>query len=565
MIIFIRLFICFIIVSSAAQAGNQELYLRRISFLLNGVPPDIKDLDAVSSLSEEKYKEFLRTKIDAYLESDLFAKKMRIRVIELLKMKVTPQLDSELFTISDFFQDDAATYISSNTNSVLDLFLFDLFKNNQSWDKLLTGNTYKINFNKNDGLTDLDFYQDVVDITKIKPVNNEAILKGHSKEEQEALAGVLTTPRFFERYFANKRNENRKRSAAIFSIFLCDHMQEEQIFSAQDKKRLIEKSLNILPTIGIHKNAGKTEGERTQAKKRHGSDPVCMSCHYKLDPLGKVFDLSALRPNLQKVSGRLTYNDKENQELVDMPFSNISTMAHLITRQKKYESCQIKHFWDWFVGDDVELSMTKKNILISYFNKNKRRPKDLIRYLLLENYSLYKNELLLKKAHASTFDNKFSRFIQNFDFYQSLKYQFNLDARFIYECRLQKLDLSSLGLIDPASGARYPPSPNLTYYQLLYKCSSELTRYPRPIVNINYKSSDWATANDKEKKEIILAIIKSILGEHTYSDDKVEKLKEHIFVSIQVVLKQQKMPPNITYVINLAATYIVLSEEYLTI
>lgn len=497
-----------------AQAGEKELYLRRTSLLLRGVPPKAAEIDSVQNLTSSEYKKFLAAKISEYSNSALFYEKMRVRILELLQLRISPRLSPELYSNTSFILERSNQFLSSQTGeSVLDRYLIDLLKNNKNWDELITGYKYTFDLSNPNDRAELDFYQNVVNILPYSKSDAAITLNPSGDSERKALAGVITTPRFFERYFSNSSDLNRTRAMSIYRLFLCEN-----------------------------------------------NDPQCVACRQKPDLLGKAFEFSDIRPGIEKVNGRLSYK-KQNGVVVDIPFKSIGEMAAAITKQSEFASCQVDHFWKWFFGENVH-NFKKKN-LIDYFNKNNRRPKDLIKKILLDNYDTYREEYAKHLSEAPSFADNFRRSLQNFDFYESLKYQFNLKADFISLCRLERLDLASLGLLDPRTGMRSPEKPNMVYYQLLAKCSAQLTQLDYPVIDVKYSQNIWKLSNQTERKQITSETIKKILGRNLYSNEVINRLADKIFAIVDPLINRADQEKNISFVINSIASYLVLTPEYL--
>ena len=529
------------------NAGEKEMYLRRVSLLLRGVPPKFEELESLHSLNNIQFKKYLSEKISEYSDSDLFNEKMRIRMLELLRLKITPGLSPQLFVSTSFFLEASREFLSSESGaSVLDQYLIDLFKFNKNWNMLLTGQSYTINLSNGSAQTELDYYQDVVDIKSTSNPTKTINIEPVNKPEKQALAGIITTPRFFERYFSTSEDKNRTRAAALFRIFLCDNTQVSQKFIEINRQNLIHLALNIQNTEHNPHSKLIKKGETIDSK---------------LDLLGHAFDQSILKPNPEKILGRLSYKTKSGNNIVDIAFENMNQMAQAIVKQKQFLSCQTDHFWNWFVGENVK--NVKKNELMRFFDMHNRQPKELIKKILLDNFDSYRSELSKQKFIRPTFKNSFNRSLQNFDFYESLKFQFNLGADFIFQCKLAKFELSSLGLVDPQTGLHSSDKPTIVYYQLLSKCSQQLLKLDRPAVNIKYTQNDWIHSSTLARKKIVSEIIKKILGNNLYSDARMIELTDEIFLILEAVLNKENQSNNLTYAINVISSYVVLTPEFL--
>ncbi len=504
-----------------SSAGEKELYLRRVSLLLRGVPPKYEEIESLKFLNEDQFKIILAEKITEYSESDLFNEKMRVRILEMLQMKVTPRLSPELLAPSSFLLEASKEFVSSQISStVLDQFIIDLLKSNKSWDKLLTGTQYTIDPSSASASTELDFYQNAT---------------------PKSLAGIITTPRFFERYFSSNSDKNRTRASAIFKIFLCKNISIRPKSMDNNRPRLLNLALNIKSHIAKTSVTNKVSSENTQ-----------------LDRLGLAFEHSVIRPDPAQVKGYLTY--KKGRGNISIPFLSMNQMAQTITKQQEFLSCQTNHFWNWFVGDDVE--NTKKTQLMNYFDKSQRQPKVLIKKILLDNFDHFKSEIAKKQINP-TFGNTYNRTMQNFDFYEAIKFQFKLRPSFLNQCKLTKMELSSLGLVDPQTGLRNPIKPNMTYYQLITACSKQMTLLDFPVIEVAAGPSQWKNYSISEKRNFTLQVIKKILGSQLYSEEITGRLANQIYLIVDDILKNEQHNQDLKFAINTITSYVVLTSEFL--
>ncbi len=528
----------FYISPQTTRAGAREQYLRRVSILLKGVPPKFEETAAVQDLNETQYKKYLEKMILQYFESDLFNEKMRTRILELLQLKIAPRLSPELYYSKSFYIEGANDFLSTQSNnSVLDQYLIDLIKKDKNWNELLTGNNYNINLLDRSSDVELDFYQDVL-----------------GSEAQRALAGVITTPRFFERYLSTKSSKNRLLAGAIYKIFLCDDVFVEHKVIDEDRKNLINVSLN-------HEADEMQSSLQLKQYKNRSESRSCINCHSKVDHLGKAFDESVTRPSSEKIKGSLRYVSAIDGSNIDVRFGSIAEMALAVTRQKEFLTCQVDHFWNWFVGSDAK--NFKKAELARYFEHKNRRPKELIKKILIDQYDLYKKRPLEEQTPEAAFANTYYRSMQNFDFYETLRFQFKLSADFIAQCRLQKTDLSSLGLVGAQTGTRTPLRPTMSYYQILYKCTKLLAQLSNPIVQVKFTQKMWENSTSQERRILTTEVINQIFGPHLFSEERLQNIGDRIFSVVEDLLLKQDQKNNLTRAINTIASYVVLTPEFL--
>jgi len=368
---------------------SEASYLRKLSFHIQGTKPSSNDFRGLESTPPEQREQFFNTKINEYLKSPGHQDRMRYRLSELFRLK-TPSFDKSFLPEQEInqFSEDSSAEDDSLTN------LFErLAEDNLSWDELLVGKSYRLFHydNFSDRLTsDFGFFKLVyaglpdihmgvinspfakLDPKEIKPINITF------DKDDPRIAGALTTRRFFSRYTTTVVNKNRRRAAAVFRIFLCDSMIPA-IPSKSDRKHefldstfadQFEVTDDMLPGNG-----------GSSAPDRHGVDPQCMACHSKLDPLGRSFQGSGVVLHPDPFAGRL-YFKRKGRENINISGRGIGDLTLAITKQKEYSECQVKWFWDQFIGKDVPLMGTTESELILNFDKVGRRTNDFIKYIV---------------------------------------------------------------------------------------------------------------------------------------------------------------------------------------
>ena len=113
----------------------------------------------------------------------------------------------------------------------------------------------------------------------------------------------------------------------------------------------------------------------------HGSNPDCRACHMKLDPLGATFASSAMTLSSRPSPGALAYRSF-NGTFINKPVRGIGELAQQIVKTPEYRSCQINHFWKWYIGQDVEMTEERRKDLEKVFDQVGRRTNDFIQYLV---------------------------------------------------------------------------------------------------------------------------------------------------------------------------------------
>ncbi len=404
---------------SVFNEGNvYNTRLRKISLLLQGTMPANSDLENLAMIHDINEKEnFIETKINEYLMSENYVAKMTNRLEELYRVRLTDP-EGRAF---EAFEDE---YLQS-TNSSLNILFSDLFSKNQPWDNLLTLTNYSLPLSYNVANEEMNAYQFLVYNHQFRDQARSEIenfLDSLTYEDEDGtasiplisnnamgvknLAGSITTERFFSRYPTTKLNANRKRAAAIFRIFLCDSMEAVVLPSESDDKMLFDLSLNA------NQEPSHQDSVMTSMAKKHGEDPQCQSCHHKLDPMAKTFLGSSVVPNKEPSPGELVFYEQKkdgSKEKISIPVSGLNDLGHKITNQQQYLTCQVTHFWNWFVGENVPLSIEKKYELAEVFDGLERKPNDFIKFLLQSEDFIHPVNLQLDDLRYANLKTLFTR------------------------------------------------------------------------------------------------------------------------------------------------------------
>jgi hypothetical protein len=368
--------------------------LNKISQSTRGQPADVTDLKKINNLvSEIEKRQFIELKTDQYLTTQEYSNKMSLRLIELFQFKAAINLKQ------------------IQKNSTINFF-DQMTKNNLTWDALLTGKKYTLNtqfvsLDLNPPPDDVGFFGMLTSLPAsdngyIKSINSvenipTPTLEVSFAETEPQIAGAVTTPLFFERYGTTGLNKNRRRAAAMFRIFLCDKMKA----SIPAEAHIDEATYNILypneqPQINSNTANGMTQEEIKKILNKsddiHGTRADCMSCHSKLDPMGKVFSNSGSLLSSVPSSGRLYYKSSVGQ-IIDQPVDNLNQMGQVIIQQNEYVTCQIKQFWNWYIGEDLVVDSVKMDQLKTEFNRVGRKTNDFVKSLVLSS------EFAERKAH----------------------------------------------------------------------------------------------------------------------------------------------------------------------
>ncbi|MGZ3774552.1 MAG: hypothetical protein ACXVCY_12280 [Pseudobdellovibrionaceae bacterium] len=409
------IYFLFILSSSLSwgQTISNQLYLTKLSKALKGTVPTLaerQELDAAESAHTDN--SYLLGKISEYTRTAYFQFKMKTLIDEHFRVNASVK---PLDIPSPYNFNYAA-------KSSYDYLVEKIIATNMSWDSLLLAKSYTYDFFKYPYYysTDKDFYKNILnskdhwdmEADLQQAPNSIPIILKESVDfdpQDPRIAGVLTTSRFLNRYQNTALNKNRRRAAAVFRSFLCDSMVAAIPAKTTDSEKTDFDVLLPASSLGSSDASAKTDIKTEEQLRRelrkndpHGTLPGCMACHYKLDPLGKTFGLSAVGLSDKTSPGALIY--KNNNHSVNIPVSGVGELAEKIVQQKEYVDCQVNLFWKWFIGQDVPQTTVRHNQLITQFENSGRRPIDFISYLVqtpefkIRPVLLTENQILARKA-----------------------------------------------------------------------------------------------------------------------------------------------------------------------
>lgn len=372
--------------SAGVYADNYETLqpearLRRLSFITRGT--DASEQDKSDLRVTPDANSFFTGKAKEYTSGSEFETKMISNL-------------SRLFRVREPIE---GSY-NGDVNS-LHLLFHKILSENLSWDQLLTSQTIGIPskqlitggadfFRPALSADDYRAVRDYVQDEALNTLRTTVYYTGTSKinwadagkyitVNSPRIAGVLTDPQFLDRYWTTPINQERKRSSQIFRIFLCDEMRA--VILPDSKSLVAIENAGLDTETDAKSNAANLAPQDVTLAARHASDQKCATCHSKLDPLGNVFRGGSNRLPSVPVAGALTYK-RRSGDLVNVKFENAQGLAKALTSQPEYVSCQVHHFWDWFIGSDVAMSPKTEAELVKVFDQVGRRPRDFANYLV---------------------------------------------------------------------------------------------------------------------------------------------------------------------------------------
>lgn len=371
-----------------------QAQLRKLSIHLRGYAPAREEYDALAvALPQHRLDVFLRDKAKEYLATPAYQARMHARLEGLFRLRQAHVPEELPYREAPWVQ---------GQESALDQLFYRIIRQNLSWDQLLLAKSYPfipVGDSSFAAASDLGFFNavdsnlppSVAGIIRKKPPLSNLFGSGFGPNQpapqavearfaptDSRVAGALTTQRFALRYSTTQLNRNRRRAAAVFRIFLCDDMQPVVMPNPAETDDLICDALGGCekvppPASPVHATAAD--------ERRHGADPACMSCHYKLDPMGQAFRGMGAVLSEKAAPGALVFR-RADGSLVNVAGRGLGDVAAAIAEQPEYASCQVRHFWNWFVGEDLPLTPAREAALVAQFNSVGRRVNDFVAYLV---------------------------------------------------------------------------------------------------------------------------------------------------------------------------------------
>lgn len=205
------------------------------------------------------------------------------------------------------------------------------------------------------------------------------------------LSGMFTTEKFLERYWNSPVNQNRKRSAAVFRIMMCDKMSPALERQGQSDREN-NLALGIPDVVGAKVNMNKHAGLKD-----------CAQCHNKIDPLAWTMTPVETDIASEGIAGRIHYTDFGRT--VNVKVSNFHEAVVALTQQPAYVDCQVQWLVDSFLGRDLKMHPLTFEKLAEQFNAVGRRVKDFMPMLMMVDEfrgieSKYKQPPILTEVHG---------------------------------------------------------------------------------------------------------------------------------------------------------------------
>ena len=361
--------------STAQDYLSPLMHLRKIKIRLTGTDPSFEEYrDFEESIRDCGDREVshpenfcvraaLRERVGRFFSSSNFYRKSVDFVFDLVQSKYTALPAGPKPLGSDMLTNLAVS----------------IFDQNLSWDHFFTSASFSLG----EDIGEVAMFRDATiperDYFSLHLPEDErgrGPLRVHI-ENPHLAAGFVLTKEFFRRFFNNSTNQGRSRAAAIIRIGLCDIMSPEVVLNSIHE--MVEDTIA---------RGGRQQPRQGGSGDEHGRREDCMNCHIGrgLDPLAQTFWATELILSQHPFPGRFTYTSADG-ELFDVPVEGIGHWMRVLVTRPEYERCQVRHFWEHFVGDSELLDENPQLMqeVLRVFNEKGRRVLDFFEYLLLSD------------------------------------------------------------------------------------------------------------------------------------------------------------------------------------
>ncbi len=335
--------VCFLLISIAnlGKASTDEplkpaFLLQKLSLKLRGTSPaaaEIAEFRTEIEQSPSRFLEIYQKKVRAYLKSREFA-------------TVVEDFHSVWWRLPKSETTRLASYLVT-----ADKPYFEIFKKNYM---LL------------DGSSAIAYQQ--ANIRTEEPLPKAAgdwrVIR--LERDENRFHSIFSNLDFLNRYPDTASNRNRTRSNYIFRTFLCE------ILSPPPNTK----------TTTLPSTPAKIF---TASGDEHGTNPDCMGCHYRLDPMARFFD--HWRPMLpfsagtwydvsQAAIGKVVMRD-DNGKVRSYDGVGESDLGNILSHEVRVPQCVASKTWEFIFGTGVKLALQTQNDLVTTFSA-KQNFKDVV-------------------------------------------------------------------------------------------------------------------------------------------------------------------------------------------
>lgn len=383
-----RLALCASVLFSLVNAQGAELspavFLRKISLRLVGRQPTLQEYRTLESeLSRSSCRQVscaekeLRKHVQRLMSEPEFYAQAYARVTERFGYRSPPS--SRLSKIVEEAQK------ANSTNTLRDfLLIYRVFKENRSLSELYQSQTvtdlagaefepkgFAQKFWLEQGSTRIDSESG----TPLTLENGRVFetvnwtLKGHPN-----LAGLFSSSRFLEHHWNTPENQNRKRSAGVLRVMLCESL-------APTLERESQKARELRISLGI----SEVEVLKTDLKKAHvdlhANRKDCAQCHDRIDPIGNTLVPLEVGVSAVPFAGGLVDLDSYGvKQQTRVP--NFASLIATIIDRPGYLDCQARWLIDTYLGKDIDFAPDRLAQIEANMAKKSLRTKEIIEDLL---------------------------------------------------------------------------------------------------------------------------------------------------------------------------------------
>ncbi len=171
--------------------------------------------------------------------------------------------------------------------------------------------------------------------------------------EERRFRGFFSSLEFLVTYPDTLTNKNRKRSSQVFRIAFCETLQN----------------------LGAN-----TFHPQSLDQDPHGSDPSCIGCHRRLDPMARFFDqwrppgMAGLPPDFdsgEAASGAIHLGGLLGMDR-QFPGQRDGALGKLVVAQPEFASCVSRLAWQYVFGTNVAIDAKSLQTLTDQYKSTQR-------------------------------------------------------------------------------------------------------------------------------------------------------------------------------------------------
>lgn len=191
-------------------------------------------------------------------------------------------------------------------------------------------------------------------------------------DDETRFRSVLSNLDLLNQFPDTPTNRNRARANHMFRTFLCE---------------------SLTPTEPVPEFVAEAQALGGSTEDDHGTDPDCIGCHWRLDPMARFFD--GWRPpfpdsvgtwfdSSQAAAGKAIVRVEDGSYRVHEGASE-TELARLLFADPRLRSCVAKRAWEFVFGTGVKLPEDVQASLVATFNR-RQSYKELLSAVLNHPY-----------------------------------------------------------------------------------------------------------------------------------------------------------------------------------